>query len=236
MNYDATTNQVLAERWRRTRAILDQKGMEIPHTIEFRIDGANHIRATRVATLEELARAVAALDEVIERHSEGNANVLELHGRPKIVELNKQRDALAELQKLAGHDEAPSSTTVIEALFPDVPVKKKTAAEKSEIERWLAIRKEEALKIDPETAEVDWVYAQTLDPYGVLDEWELPEEFDRVGREYFARAPGRDVWVEFGDLPDETRDKLWKRHSRKLAFPAGLNFPSKILPPPPDDF
>lgn len=31
MNYDATSNQVLAQRWRRTRAILDQKGMEI-HT------------------------------------------------------------------------------------------------------------------------------------------------------------------------------------------------------------
>ena len=28
------------------------------------------------------------------------------------------------------------------------------------------------------------MYAQTLDPYGVLDEWELPEEFDHVGREY----------------------------------------------------
>ena len=57
MNYDATTNQVLAERWRRTRAILDQKGMEIPHTIEFQIDGANHIRATRVATLEDISES-----------------------------------------------------------------------------------------------------------------------------------------------------------------------------------
>jgi hypothetical protein len=216
MNYDATTNQVLAERWRRTRAILDQRGMEIPHTIEFQIDGANHIRATRVATLEELARAVAALDEVIERHSEGNANVLELHGRPKIGELNKQRDALAELQKLAGHDEAPSSTTVIEALFPDVPVQKRTPREKAEIEQWLTLRKEEGLKIDPETAEVDWWYAQTLDPYGVYDEWELPEEFHQVGREYFARAPESDIWVRFGDLPKQTVKRLEQRG--KSAF------------------
>jgi hypothetical protein len=37
----------------------------------------------------------------------------------------------------------------------------------------LAIRKEEALKIDPETADFDWSYAQTLDPYGVRDEWEM---------------------------------------------------------------
>ena len=34
-------------------------------------------------------------------------------------------------------------------------------------EQWLAVRKEAALQIDPETAEVDWIYAQTLDPYGV---------------------------------------------------------------------
>jgi hypothetical protein len=130
--------------------------------------------------------------------------------------MEEQRDALAELQKRAGHDGAPSSTTVIEALFPDVPVKKKTAADKAEIERWLAIRKEEALKIDPETAEVDWSYAQTLDPYGVLDEWELPEEFHQVGREYFAHAPGSDVWVWFGDLPKQTVKRLEQRG--KSAF------------------
>jgi hypothetical protein len=86
----------------------------------------------------------------------------------------------------------------------------------------LAIRKEEVLKINTETDEVDWSYEQTLDPYGVLDEWELPEEFDCVGRAYFLRTPGSEIWVEFGDLPDETREKLWKRHRRKLAFPAGL--------------
>ena len=39
----------------------------------------------------------------------------------------------------------------------------KTSAEK-ELEEWLAIRKEAGLKINPETAEVDWTYAQTLDP------------------------------------------------------------------------
>jgi hypothetical protein len=102
-----------------------------------------------------------------------------------------KKGALIELQKRASQGGASASTTVIEALFPDVPVKKKTAVEKAEIQRWLAIRREEALKIDPETAEVFWTYAQTLDPYGVKDEWELPEEFHQVGREYFTRAPGR---------------------------------------------
>jgi len=91
-----------------------------------------------------------------------------------------------------------------------------------EIKNWLAIRKEAGLHIDPETAEVEWIYALTLDPYGIYPE--LPEEYRQVGREYFARSPGSDVWVEFGDLPEATRAALWKRHSSKLAFPAGLSF------------
>ena len=82
------------------------------------------------------------------------------------------------------------------------------------------IRKEAGLKIDPETAEVDWTYGQVLDPYGVYPD--LPEEYRQVGRAYFARSPGSDIWVNFGDLPEATRDALWGKHKRKLAFPAGL--------------
>ncbi len=93
-------------------------------------------------------------------------------------------------------------------------------SEKITVEQWLAIRKEEALKIDPDTAEVDWCYAQTLDPYGV--DPDLPEECQQVGREQFARRPGSDVWVWFGDLPAKVRDELFKRHKGKLMFPAGL--------------
>ena len=89
------------------------------------------------------------------------------------------------------------------------------------VEEWLAIRKEAGLKIDPKTAEVDWTYAQTLDPYGIYTE--PPDECSQVGREYFARSPGSDIWVEFGDLPKATRDALWEKHSPKLAFPAGLH-------------
>jgi hypothetical protein len=96
----------------------------------------------------------------------------------------------------------------------------KVTANQKAVEEWLAIRKEAALRIDSETAEVEWCYALTLDPYGVLPE--LPEEYQQVGREYFARAPDSDVWVWFGDLPDVTRNALWSRHSSKLAFPAGL--------------
>jgi hypothetical protein len=70
------------------------------------------------------------------------------------------------------------------------------------VEEWLAIREEEGLRIDPATAKVDWNWAQVLDPYGVYPN--LPEECDCVGRVYFARRPGGKIWVEFGDLPDET--------------------------------
>jgi hypothetical protein len=225
-----TANRILAEGWRLTRQILALKGMEIPDMIEFLVDGARQGRATRVATLEELAMAIAALDDAIEHPREHRASAMSPYLRLGFAQLHKERDVLVELQKRANQGGAPTSTTVIEALFPDVPVQKRTAAEKAEIEQWLAIRKEEALKIDPETAEVDWSYRQTLDPYGVFDEWELPEEYDCVGRAYFARNPGSDIWVEFGDLPRETRDRLWNRPSPKVAFPAGLEYLSDDIP------
>ena len=87
-------------------------------------------------------------------------------------------------------------------------------------DEWLAIRKEEALKIDPATAQVEWWFALTVDPYGVYSD--LPEECQQVGREYFARNPGSDIWVSFQDLPADTSDALWERHKKRIAFPAGL--------------
>ena len=91
---------------------------------------------------------------------------------------------------------------------------------KMSVEEWLAVRKQAALDIDPDTAEVLWSYEQTLDPYGVMPE--IPDELWQVGREYFARSPRSDVWVWFGDLPDPVREALWKKHWKVLAFPAGL--------------
>ena len=82
------------------------------------------------------------------------------------------------------------------------------------------IRRQAGLTIDPETAEVEWSYGLTFDPYGL--EKDLPAELQGVGREYFARSPGSDIWVWFGDLPIQTQDALWAKHRSKLAFPAGL--------------
>jgi hypothetical protein len=215
-----TAKELLAKGWELTEQSMVLVGMSIPDCIYFQINGRNQIRATRVAQLDHLAHAIAALDEDIGRL---------LRGEPALVvndtdieQLRRNKAALIELQKRAGRSGCPGSTTVIEALFPDIPVKKRTASEEAEIEQWLAIRKEAGLKIDPETAEVDWSYGDTCDPYGVCDEWELPEEFYCIGREYFARSPGSDIWVHFDDLPRTVRKELWGRHRSQLAFPAGL--------------
>ena len=74
--------------------------------------------------------------------------------------------------------------------------------------QWLSERKEQGLKIDPETAEVFWNYGFVLDPYGLYD---LAEEEKCIGRIYFARSPGSDVWVSFYDLPEAASDRLWAR-------------------------
>ena len=88
------------------------------------------------------------------------------------------------------------------------------------VEQWLEIRKEAGLRIDPATADVMWCHAETLDPYGVNPD--LPEEYRQVGREYFARAPGSDIWVLFDDLPGEIASRLWEMHRSRLGFPAGI--------------
>lgn len=76
-------------------------------------------------------------------------------------------------------------------------------------EEWLAVRKEEGLKIDPETAEVWWQHGYVVDPYGLYDD--LSAEEKCIGRNYFARNRGSDIAVEFSDLPDATRAKLRDR-------------------------
>ena len=80
------------------------------------------------------------------------------------------------------------------------------------IEEWLSLRREAGKLINPETAEVTWTYSRTLDPYGI--DSDLPEELWDIGRQYFARARGSDIWVSFYDLPDATRETLRGRMDR----------------------
>jgi hypothetical protein len=81
-------------------------------------------------------------------------------------------------------------------------------------EMFYALLKIAGQQIDPATCEVDWIYAQTLDPYGVHPD--LPPEAQQVGREHFARNPGSDIWVSFDDLPEVTRNAL--RHKEQPSF------------------
>jgi hypothetical protein len=87
--------------------------------------------------------------------------------------------------------------------------------EKPEVREWLTIRREAGLKLDPKTAEVTWWHAQTLDPYGVCNEF--PKRLSCVGRAYFARSPENNIWVEFGDLPETVRTALWRRIDDAIA-------------------
>lgn len=87
-------------------------------------------------------------------------------------------------------------------------------------ETWHALLEIAGRQIDPETAEVCSSYGQIIDPYGVCSE--LHAEQDCVGRLYFARNPESEVWIEFGDLPDATRNALENRR------------PDRITPTPTD--
>ena len=89
----------------------------------------------------------------------------------------------------------------------------------AETEEWLRIRRHAPRELDSDTAEVSWWWEQICDPYRVYPDF--PEELDQVGRTYYARAPGSDVWVWFGDLPDATAERLWEKHRNELAFPQG---------------
>ena len=83
------------------------------------------------------------------------------------------------------------------------------------VEEWLAVRRAEAKLIDPATTVVGWDYGQTLDPYGLG----LAEELWQVGRNYFARRPGGEIWVSFHDLPIDVCKALWKRRDGEKARP-----------------
>jgi hypothetical protein len=65
-------------------------------------------------------------------------------------------------------------------------------------------------RLIPGLPRLTWCYAQTLDPYGV--DPNLPEEYQCVGRESLVRRPGSDIWVWFGDLPNETLKRLREKH------------------------
>jgi hypothetical protein len=67
-------------------------------------------------------------------------------------------------------------------------------------------REEVGKRIDPETAKVFVTFADAFDPYG-----DDPQpEYASVGREHFAADPVENIWVNFQDLPEETREALYE--------------------------
>jgi hypothetical protein len=76
------------------------------------------------------------------------------------------------------------------------------------LQQWFALREQAALSIDPETAEVNWTYGIMGDPYSL---GHLPEHARNTGRQYWARAPGCDIWVAFDDLPEKTYNALKRK-------------------------
>jgi hypothetical protein len=90
--------------------------------------------------------------------------------------------------------------------------------ESVEIQQFLAERRREALTIDPDTAEVALFCVAKGDEYGV-DPDGAEEPWVGLINQYFARRPGSNKWVWFGDLADATRKKLERPEP---AFPEGV--------------
>ena len=109
---------------------------------------------------------------------------------------------------------ARTTAALAEAVNPDADPTSNIS-----VELFLAIRKAEGFKIEAHNAEVTWWHTETDDPYGID---EVPEEYQQIGRQYFARAPGSDIWVCFDDLPNETSEALWEAHEHEPVFPAGV--------------
>ena len=98
-------------------------------------------------------------------------------------------------------------------------------------DEYLGLVKQAGLAINPETAEVQCFQANYFDPYGIIG-MDLPEEcLDSQTKLYFARSPGSDLWVEFDDLPDETREALLKlaKGKQQLEVEANKNGPSWMI-------
>ena len=76
------------------------------------------------------------------------------------------------------------------------------------VDAFLAECKEAGRSINPENVEFSWGWAEMLDPYGVDP---VPPEYRCIGRVHFVRTPGSDIWVEFRDLSEPVRDRVWQR-------------------------
>jgi hypothetical protein len=92
-----TASEILKEGWRLTQESMASEGMPVSDTIKFQIDRKDQIRATRVARLDELAKAIGALNATIDRLSKRlPTDVLPFEGGD-IDELRRDWASLMEL-------------------------------------------------------------------------------------------------------------------------------------------
>jgi hypothetical protein len=78
---------------------------------------------------------------------------------------------------------------------------------------FLALKRQAALKIDPATAEMIWVYGDPFDPYGIGPE--VPDE--HLHELCYVSSPGSKISVWVGDLPNEARQALRLRLANERA-------------------
>jgi hypothetical protein len=90
----------------------------------------------------------------------------------------------------------------------------------AEFEEWVASRKEAGRKIDTETCELGWWYADDVDPYGFLmAKGELPEGFVQIGRNRFVRSADSAGWISEDDLPIEKVRAMYARLGHRISDP-----------------
>jgi hypothetical protein len=94
---------------------------------------------------------------------------------------------------------------------PEEKERRKEIMTDDECEEFIKIRKEAGLKIDPETAVVASWAVDVMNPYGI---YPTAEEYN-IGRDHFVRAPGSDIWVWFGDLPEGVWEKIWEKNKKR---------------------
>ena len=93
-------------------------GMRISLSHQFlELTAPGHVQATRVATLDELEKAIEAIDEDIERLVQGHS-CASSSMTTDVEQLRQEKAALTELRKRVGRSGCPGSTTVIEVAIP----------------------------------------------------------------------------------------------------------------------
>jgi hypothetical protein len=117
---------------------------------------------------------------------------------------------LAAVERIVDHVEVDSDPALCEDVHFIRQFFQEMAERAVKVNQFLAERREAGARLDPATAEVLCTHGEILDPYGVWGSDLTPEE-RCYGRQYFARAPGSDLWVSFDDLPEETVNALRAR-------------------------